>query len=150
MLFLEEAHNLFTPSGFYTEVNSFENVYREIRAFGQGIVSITQHPSLLPIYLLGNCHTQIYLGLQHEDDIKTARKALFLRYDQESYLNLLKVGEAIVKIKNRIDPCHVKIPLVPVIKGKVTDKWLMVNTPVNTPINTRGYLGSFFRYMIVF
>jgi hypothetical protein len=134
VLFLEEAHNLFTETGMYKQVNSLENIYREIRAFGQGIVSITQHPSMLPIYLLGNCHTQIYLGLQHADDIKTARKALFLKYDEESYPNILQVGECIVKIKNRVDPCLVKIPLVPVKKGEITDNWLKVNTP--------GYLPS--------
>ena len=129
VLFLEEAHNLFTETGIYKESNSLENVYREIRAFGQGIVSITQHPSLLPIYLLGNCHTQIYLGLQHADDIRTARKSLFLKYEEDSYLNMLKVGECITKIKNRIEPCLVKIPLVPVKKGAITDEWLKVNTP---------------------
>jgi DNA helicase HerA-like ATPase len=129
VLFLEEAHNLFTNSGLYKDTNSLENVYREIRAFGQGIVSITQHPSLLPIYLLGNCHSQIYLGLQHADDIKTARKSLFLKYHEEAYPNMLNVGESIVKIKNRIDPCLVKIPLVPTRKGQITDRWLKVNTP---------------------
>lgn len=129
VLFLEEAHNLFTEAGMYKETNSLENIYREIRAFGQGIVSITQHPSLLPIYLLGNCHTQIYLGLQHEDDIKTARKSLFLKYDEESYPNLLNIGECIIKIKNRIDPCLVRTPLVPIIKGEITDDWLIENTP---------------------
>lgn len=129
VLFLEESHNLFTETGMYKENNNLENIYREIRAFGQGIISITQHPSLLPIYLLGNCHTQIYLGLQHADDIKTARKSLFLKYDEESYPNLLNIGEAIVKIKNRVDPCLVKIPLVPVKKGEITDGWLKVNTP---------------------
>ncbi len=129
VLFLEEAHNLFTDTGIYKESNSLENVYREIRAFGQGIVSITQHPSVLPIYLLGNCHTQIYLGLQHADDIRTARKSLFLNYDEESYLNKLKVGECITKIKNRIEPCLVKIPLIPVAKGAITDDWLKVNPP---------------------
>jgi hypothetical protein len=133
VLFLEEAHNLFTETGMYKQVNSLENIYREIRAFGQGIVSITQHPSMLPIYLLGNCHTQIYLGLQHADDIKTARKALFLKYDEESYPNILQVGECIVKIKNRVDPCLVKIPLVPVKKGEITDNWLKVNTPGYLP-----------------
>jgi DNA helicase HerA-like ATPase len=104
VLFLEEAHNLFTETGYYkdTHTKSLENVYREIRAFGQGIVSITQHPSMLPIYLLGNCHTQIYLGLQHADDIRTARKSLFLNYDEESYPNMLNVGECIIKIKNRV------------------------------------------------
>ncbi len=124
VLFLEEAHNLFTANPYNDTNNSLENVYREIRAFGQGLVTITQHPSMLPIYLLGNCHTQIYLGLQHEDDIKTARKALFLNYDEEVFLNILKVGESIIKIKNRIEPCHVKIPLVPIGENNVTDEFI--------------------------
>lgn len=134
VLFLEEAHNLFSESNtyLYKENNSLESVYREIRAFGQGIVSITQHPSKLPIYLLGNCHTQIFLGLQHADDIAAARKSLFLKYDEKEYLNKLKVGECIIKIKNRVEPCLLKIPLVPVKKGLITDDWLRENI--------RGYL----------
>ena len=127
VLFFEEAHNLFNSSPFYKDVNSIENIYREIRGFGQGIVSITQHPSLLPVELLGNCHTQIFLGLQHSDDIRTARKSLFLDYNEEEYLNMLNVGECIVKIKNRIEPCLVKTPLVPVEKGLVNDKWLKMH-----------------------
>jgi len=134
VLFLEEAHNLFNQQGFYyKDTNNLENIYREVRAFGQGIVSITQHPSVLPLYLLGNCHTQIYLGLQHADDIRIARKALFLNRDEEPYLSSLRVGESIIKIKDRIDPCLVKIPLVPVKKGLVTDQWLRVNTPTYLP-----------------
>jgi len=123
VLFLEEVHNLFPSTRIEKEAaNSLENVYREIRAFGQGIISVTQHPSLLPIYLLGNCHTQIYLGLQYEDDIKTARKALFLDWREEAYPNRLKVGECIIKIKNRFDPCLVKIPFVPIRKGAIADE----------------------------
>ena len=135
VLFLEEVHNLFPKNRIERETsNSLENVYREIRAFGQGLVSITQHPSMLPIYILGNSHTQIFLGLQHEDDIRSARKSLFLSREQEVYPSILKTGEAIVKIKNRIEPCLVKIPLVPITKGEITDDWLKVNTP--------GYLPS--------
>ena len=128
VLFLEEAHNLFASTSFKRDNTSIESLYREIRGFGQGIVSITQHPSLLPIELLGNCHTQIYLGLQHADDIKTARKSLFLDYENDNYLNLLNIGECIVKIKNRIDPCLVKTPLVPVKKDLITDDWLKTNS----------------------
>jgi len=42
VFFLEEAHNLFQkPNRFLTPVSdSIENIYKEIRAFGQGIVSI--------------------------------------------------------------------------------------------------------------
>jgi hypothetical protein len=124
VLFLEEVHNLFAHTSFNKDNSSIENLYREIRGFGQGIVSITQHPSLLPIELLGNCHTQIYLGLQHKDDIEMARKSLFLNYDEDPYFNILNVGECIVKIKNRVEPCLVKTPLVPVKKELVTDDWL--------------------------
>ncbi|MBU4000577.1 ATP-binding protein [Patescibacteria group bacterium] len=147
VLFLEEVHNLFSETGMYKETNSLENVYREIRAFGQGIVSITQHPSLLPIYLLGNCHTQIYLGLQHADDIRAARKSLFLPYDEESYPNMLKVGECIIKIKNRVEPCLVKTPLVPIKKGLITDDWLKVNTPSYLPKLHNGNQPNTPRYL---
>ncbi len=126
VLFLEEVHNLFSQNGFYGTSKSLENLYREIRGFGQGLVSITQHPSMLPIELLGNCHTQIYLGLQHKDDIEMARKSLFLNHEEDFYLNALNVGECIVKIKNRVEPCLVKTPLVPVKKGIVTDEWLKI------------------------
>jgi hypothetical protein len=120
--FLEEVHNLFPRS--LTEkqaTNSLENIFREIRGFGEGLVSITQHPSLMPVYILGNSSTQIYLSLQHEDDIMTARQALFLEREDEVFLERLGVGEGIVKIKGRVNPCHVKFPRVPVTKGTIPD-----------------------------
>ena len=125
VLILEESHNL-TPKGKIEvqSTNSLENVFREIRGFGQGLVSITQHPSMLPLYILGNCNTQIYLGLQHEDDVTAAKKSLFLERGDEVFLDRLRVGEGIVKIKGRVDPCYVKFPLVPVMKGAVTDDML--------------------------
>lgn len=111
--FLEEVHNLFPKT--YVEKqghDSLEMIFREIRGFGEGLVSITQHPSVLPIYILGNCNTQIYLGLQHSEDIIAAKNALFLEKGDEFYLDRLKVGEGIVKIKGRINPCFVKFPFV--------------------------------------
>ena len=120
--FLEEVHNLFPKSSIEMQAtNSLETVFREIRSFGEGLVNITQHPSLLPVYILGNCNTNIFLGLQHEDDIFTAKRALFLPRGDEVFLDRLGVGEGIVKIKGRVDPCYVKFPLVPVPRGSVTD-----------------------------
>jgi hypothetical protein len=119
---LEEVHNLFPRSLVEKHAtNSVENLFREIRSFGEGLINITQHPSLLPIYVLGNCNTQIYLGLQHEDDIDAAKRALFLTPGDEVFLDSLPVGEGIVKIKGRIGPCHVRFPLVPVRKGEIGD-----------------------------
>ena len=94
--------------------NSLESLFREIRGFGEGLVYITQHPSLTPVYLSGNSNTLIILGLQDEQDIQAARKALFLQPGEEVFLDRLKIGEGIVKIKGRVSPCHVKFPLVPV------------------------------------
>ena len=120
--FLEEVHNLFPKSLVEKQAtNSLETVFREIRSFGEGLVSITQHPSLLPIYALGNSNTLIYLGLQHEDDIVTAKRSLFLNRGDEVFLDRLAVGEGIVKIKGRVEPCYVRFPLVPVQKGVVSD-----------------------------
>ena len=120
--FLEEVHNLFPRSQTEKQTsNSLENVFREIRGFGEGLVSITQHPSLMPIYALGNCNTQIYLGLQHEDDIFTAKRALFLEQGDEVFLDRLHVGEGIVKIKGRVAPCFVKFPLVPILRSRDGD-----------------------------
>jgi hypothetical protein len=133
-LFLEEVHNIFPQAKYGNEsYSSLENVSREIRATGQGLTYITQHPSLLPVWLLGNCHTQIYLGLQHEADIKAAKESLFLKREDQEYLNMLKVGEAIVKVKNRIEPCLVKVPLVS-LGENIEDDWLKENM--------RGYLAS--------
>ncbi len=91
--FLEEVHNLFPRTqAEHQTTNSLENIFREIRGFGGGLVSITQHPSLMPIYVLGNCNCQIFLGLQHEEDIMSARRALFLEREEETFLDQLQVS----------------------------------------------------------
>ena len=119
---MEEVHNLFPRSqAEHQATNSLENVFREIRSFGEGLISISQHPSLIPVYVLGNCNTQIYLGLQHAEDILTASRALFLDRGEEAFLDRLQVGEGIVKIKGRTRPCLVKFPLVPVRRDGVGD-----------------------------
>lgn len=115
VLLLEEVHNLFVKRPQKT-IEALQSVYREIRSFGQGLIGITQNCSELPVYLLGNTNTQIYLAQQHEDDIVAAKRALFLKPGEEVYLDRLPVGEGIVKIRDRCEPCHVKFPLVPIKK----------------------------------
>ncbi|MBN1156546.1 ATP-binding protein [Candidatus Woesearchaeota archaeon] len=128
VLFLEEIHNLTQKMKYEKDrIDSLENVYREIRSFGQGLVSITQHPSTLPTYVLGNSRTLIFLALQHEADVEAARRAMFLPREEEQYFNMLKTGFGIVKIMGRINPCHVRFFYVPVKKGDITDEWLKTN-----------------------
>ena len=54
---------------------------------------------------------------------------------------MLNVGECIVKIKNRIEPCLVKTPLVPIIKGLVNDKWLKTHY-LNTIFSKQFFNGK--------
>jgi hypothetical protein len=112
VLVLEEVHNLFPKTYAEGQANySLEAVVREIRSFGQGLIFISQHPSLMPVYVLGNCNTLIILGLSHEQDIRAAKQALFLSESELVYLDRLRVGEGIVKIKGRVSACFVKFPL---------------------------------------
>lgn len=122
---LEEAHNLFPKNTVEKQSQGgLETVFRELRGFGEGIVAITQHPSLMPVYVLGNSNSQVYLPLQHEDDIVSAKRSLFLKPGEEVYLDKLKVGQGIVKIKGRCEACLVEFPLVPIRKGSITDDML--------------------------
>lgn len=124
VLVLEEAHNIFPQRPVETLSGGLESVYREIRSFGQGLVAITQHCSRLPIYLLGNTGTLILMSLTHELDILAARQALFLKRGEEAFLDRLKVGEAIIKVKGRLGATHVRFPLVPITAGSVKDEEL--------------------------
>ncbi len=126
VLILEEVHNLFPRSSIELQANNgLENIFREIRSFGQGMIAITQHPSLLPVFLLGNLHCLIFMSLTHEADIAAARQALFLERNQSHFLDLLRVGEGIVKIKGRVPAVHVRFPKIAVSAGSVTDADLM-------------------------
>lgn len=114
VLLLEEVHNLFPKTYADSQTtHSLESVVREIRSFGQGLVFISQHPSAMPVYVIGNCNTLIILGLSHEADIRAAKQALFLTDDEVVYLDRLRVGEGIVKIKGRVGACFVRFPLAP-------------------------------------
>jgi len=126
--FLEEIHNL-TRATKYDDgrIDSLENVARQIRSTGEGLVYIDQHISTLPVFLTGNVHTLVLLAQQHEDDVMASRKALFMPRDDEVYLNMLKTGSGIVKVLERINPCLVQFLFVPVEKGVITDEWLRLH-----------------------
>ena len=125
VLVLEEVHNLFSRSSMDGQATgSLENVFREIRSFGQSLITMTQHPSLLPIYLLGNTNILIFLSLTHEADIIAARQSLFLKRSEEVFLDRLAVGEGIIKVKGRIPPSHIRFPKIDLPLGLIKDEEL--------------------------
>lgn len=128
VLILEECQNLLSANKYEKEkIDSLEQMARQIRFTGQGIIYLTQHISLVPSWLAGNVHTVLLLAQQHQDDVESSRKAMFMPREDEVYFNMLKTGQGIVKVMERINPCLVQFLYVPVKKGMITDDWLKIN-----------------------
>ncbi len=94
-----------------------------MRSFGQSLILLAQNAEPIPLEVSGNSSTLIYLSLQEGRDIKKASESLFLNWDDMPFLDLLKVGYGIVKIKGtrRVGPCLVKFKNIPIQLGAVTD-----------------------------
>lgn len=128
VLILEECQNLLSTTKFEKEkIDSLEQMARQIRFTGQGIIYLTQHISLTPTWLTGNVHSLMLLSQSHTEDIEASRKAMFLPREDEAYFNMLRTGQGIVKIMERINPCLVNFIYVPVKKGMITDEWLKLH-----------------------
>ena len=124
VIFLDELHNHFPKTKIERDAHDIlETIFRECREHGQGVAGISQQG--LPDYITGNSAVQAYFGMQHANEIRTAKLSLFMDDKEQEYLNRIRVGEMIVKIKDRMEnPCVIRVPLVPLESGKVTDEWL--------------------------
>jgi len=112
-LIIEEAHNILSKKKEKTEGGEtiMETTLRMIRKFGEGVIVIDQEPSKLSESIKANTNTKITFTLGNGKDIGDISKSLELSREQEKYLDLLKVGHAIVKVKGRIEnPVMVYFP----------------------------------------
>lgn len=124
VIFLDELHNHFPKTRSEKDApDILETIFRECREYGQGVAGISQQG--LPDYITGNSAVQVYFGMQHANEIRMAKLSLFMNDKEQEFLNRILTGEAIVKIKDRMEnPCVIRVPLVQLEKGKVTDEWL--------------------------
>jgi hypothetical protein len=121
-ILVEEAHHLFMKREAARE-RTTETIMREIRELGESIVIVTQHPSLISIPALGNTYSTLTFNLKHKADVNTAANYMLLENEKKKYLGKLPIGYATVKLQGRwFEPFLIKIPLVRVKKGLVTDK----------------------------
>jgi len=121
-ILVEEAHHLFMKREVINE-RTTETIMREIRELGESIVIVTQHPSLISIPALGNTYCTLTFNLKHKADVSTAANYMLLESESKKYLGKLPVGYATVKLQGRwFEPFLIKIPLVRLKKGLVTDK----------------------------
>ena len=124
---IEEAHHILSGKKEFQlgEETIIETIIRMIREFGESIIVIDQEPSKLSNSIMANTNCKICFNLGHGKDINSMAESMNLTIDEMRYIDRLKVGEAIVKLKYRFtEPVHVKIPLVPVNKE---------NIPVGSP-----------------
>ena len=147
LIVIEEAHHVLKEVPTGTE-SIMEVTLREIRELGQAILLIDQTPSQIAPTALANTATKVFLNLPHRTDINTAAAALLLNDDQKEFLGKLPVGTAIVKLQERhFTPFLIRIPLVRIQKGKVSDENLRQrfridstssSTPSASPAATRA------------
>jgi len=122
-IFIEEAHHVLHRRDKGSRETTLEMFIRQCRELGIGVVLIEQHPSLLSDVGLGNTKTTICLNQKNPADINKA--AALSLVDDKKWFSKLPVGHGIVKLQSRwTDPVLVKIPLVDVKKGSVTDAML--------------------------
>ena len=125
VILIEEAHHILVKQkqdlqGGETVVDI---IIREIRELGEGLILIDQVPSQMSNVALANTYTTIGMNLKHQSDVYSVSRCMLLDTGQKEYLGKLEVGFAICKLQGRIfKPFLLKIPLIKVNKGMVTDE----------------------------
>ncbi len=132
---IEEAHHVLLKRTESKET-VMDVILREIREFGESIIFLDQHPSLVSIPALGNSYCTIAMNLKHGNDVSALGRAMLLKDEDKESLGKLPVGEAIVKIQGRwTKPFHVRFPEFQIQKGKITDADLRRRNPGDSAKN---------------
>jgi hypothetical protein len=123
-IIIEEAHNILSKKKEKTEGGEtiMESTLRMIRKFGESIIVIDQEPSKLSESMKANTNTKITFTLGNGKDIFDIAISMELTKEERKYLDMLKVGHAIIKVKGRIEkPVMIRFPKLtidPEEKGK--------------------------------
>lgn len=105
-----------------------------IREFGESVIAIDQEPNKISDSIKANTNLKICFTLGNGKDISNISKAMSLTRQEQGMIDKLKVGHAIIKIKDRFnEPVHVKIPHVRIKKGLYLDQNKKINTGIGTP-----------------
>lgn len=84
-----------------------------IREYGQSLIVIDQEPGKLSKSIIANTNCKICFNLGSGTDIGVIAKSMGLTKENEQDIDLLKVGHAIVKMKERFtETIHIRIPLI--------------------------------------
>ncbi len=129
VIIVEEAHHFLYRQEAKARESVMNQMLRQCRELGIAIVVVDQHPHLISSAALGNAYTSICLNMREPSDINRAAPLSGLNEQEKRFLNMLPVGQGIVKLQDRwTKPFLVCFPEVKVKKGAITDAALKRNT----------------------
>ena len=124
---IEEGHHILSAAKEKHEGQEtiMETILRQIREFGESVIVIDQEPSKLSDSIKANTYSKITFNLGNGKDIEDISICMQLNEEQKEYIGMLPVGQGIVSLSGRVFvPLHVSFPLVPILKGRVSDSML--------------------------
>jgi hypothetical protein len=122
---IEEAHHVLSHKKELEkgEETIIETLLRMIREFGESVIVIDQEPTKLSDSIKANTYCKITFNLGTGKDSIEIGRCMNLSNEQLSFIDKLKVGQTIIKLKGR---CHKPLlcffPLVGIKKGAITDE----------------------------
>jgi hypothetical protein len=118
VLVFEEFHNIVENS---EKEDFIHRAFRQLRKYGTGILAIDQTPSQIPNSIFENMGTKITFSLDHQANVKAVANAMYMDKEQVQFIGLLKIGEAIVRSKERYPyPFLIQVPFT-VKPGHMSD-----------------------------
>ncbi len=112
VIVMEEFHNLINIGKQRTDMpDLIDQLFREIRKYGVGLVCIDQTPSEIPNAIYQNTNIKISFTQNTDKDLMAVARGMNLEPPSFSYVGLLKTGKAIVSVKQHItDSFQINIP----------------------------------------
>lgn len=126
-IIVEEAHHILSQqkrnlSGGETII---ETIFRQCRELNESIIVLDQQPAQLSSFCLANTYTTIVLNLKHRKDVDMINKSLLLNDEEREYPIRLGLGQAIVKLQDRVQNAFLlRIPEFVIKKGIITDDFI--------------------------
>ena len=125
VIVFEEAHHVLYRQEHKNQESLMNQLLRQGRELGIGSIIVDQQPSLISSSALANCFASICLNMKNPADMNVARGLSLLPENLKHSFSKLPVGTGIVKLQDRwTEPFLVRLPLVQLRKGSVTDELL--------------------------
>lgn len=107
-LIFEEFHNIVENS---EKEDLIVKSFRQLRKYGTGMIALDQTPSQIPNSIFENMGTKITFSLDHHANVRAVANAMYMDKDQVGFIGLLRIGQAIVRAKERYPyPFLISVP----------------------------------------